>query len=220
MVIPDKQIHNNFKKFESIFLKYCSAEKIFTEVIPYHEFKSLPYHAFYVLEGAMSLKITGSEGEEKISAVVKHGSFYTQCSKTRLTNALSSFLSCPSPKVKMLVFTKNDFERLIHDHTEISLALLHFYEDLTTSLQCELKDILFSDGKKRLCNHLYACSLANQSLEIKTTQEEIGKHIGLDRTNVSKYLSELKVAQVIETKRNKVLIKQLDQIIAIANQER
>lgn len=81
MIIPDKQIHNNFKQYESVFLQYSSMERIYTEAIPYHEFKNSPYQAFYVLEGAMSLKITGADGEEKISAVVKHGSFYTQSSK-------------------------------------------------------------------------------------------------------------------------------------------
>jgi len=217
MIIPDKQIHNNFRQYESVFLQYSSMERIYTEVIPYHEFKNSPYHAFYVLEGAMSLKITGADGEEKISAVVKHGSFFTQSSKTMLPSALSSFMSCPSPKVRVLVFTKEEFKQLISEHIEIVLSLIRFYEDLTTSLQCELKDILFFDGKKRICNHLYACYLANNSLEIKTTQEMIGKHIGLDRTNVSKHLSELRALGIIETRRNLIHILNLEQIIEISN---
>lgn len=217
MVIPDKQIHNNFKKYESVFKSYTKREVVYTQVIPYHELKNGSYCAFYVLEGNMSLKITGSNGEEKITAVLKHGSFFTTCSKSMLPSALSSFLSCPSPMIRMLVFTKEEYEKLIYENPVIALEQIFFYEDLTISLQCELKDLLYFDGKKRLCNHLYACYLAKGSLEIKTTQEEIGKHIGLDRTNVSKYIAELRELHMIETKRNRIIILELDRIIDIAN---
>ncbi len=45
----------------------------------------------------------------------------------------------------------------------------------------------------------------------------IGKHIGLDRTNVSKHLSELRALEIIETRRNLIHILKLEQIIEISN---
>lgn len=217
MIVPDKQISNNFMNYESKFLELGANDITYTNVIPYRDMLQSQYYAFYVLDGKMSLKISGVNGEENITAVLQRGSFYTLCSEKTNKSATSSFFATPIPSVRMLAFTKKQLHQLLMENPEMVRDVLIFYEELIVMLQCEMKDILFCDGRKRLCKHLIQCYRSCGSTEIVTTQETIGKHIGLDRTNVAKYLAELRKENLILTKRNRVCILDLDAIRAIGD---
>ncbi len=201
-----RDLRNDFRTYEPLLKQAAASEFLMEQICTYEKMQELGYAGFYMMEGQCRLMISGPGGAEKISAVLKRGSFLQLYSRSMLSRANRYFYIEPYPAVRMLAFDETAFMNLLRLEPELALKLLQFYENLSASLLCDLRDALFCDGKKRVCNLLYDMSQAEGVDTIRISQEKISMYVGLERSNVARCLKQLKLEGMIETGRGYVKI--------------
>ena len=209
MALPYRNLNNNFSSYQDILQKYSTGKITLTNLHSFDELLNMPYHGYYVLSGHCRLLIGQGRGVEKVNAVLKHGSFLPFYSRSQIPQCRNSLFLEPYPEVEFLVFDKNHFEELIIENREFLLKIMTFYGNLSTSLQYDMSEILYSNGLKRVVNFLYNSLSEYDDQEnptIPATQELLASYISMDRTNVAKYLKELKEMGIIKTIRGKIMI--------------
>lgn len=213
-----RDLKNNFIGYEPLLKQMATCGLLMEQIITYEQLQKLGYAGYYIIEGQCRLMISGPGGAEKISAVLKRGSFLQLYSRTMLSRANRYFYVEPYPSVRMLAFDEKAFTGLLMTEPELTLKLLRFYENLSASLLCDLRDALFCDGKKRVCNLLYDMSQAEGGNTINISQEKISMYIGLERSNVTRCLKQLKEEGIIETGRGYVRIMDVRRLGELVNQ--
>ena len=212
-----RDLKNDFTGYEPLLKRLATCELLMEQIITYEEMRELGYAGHYIVDGQCRLMVSGPGGAEKIGAVLKRGSFLQLYSKSMLSRASQCFYTEPYPTVRMLAYDETAFMNLLRSEPELTLKLLGFYENLSASLLCDLRDALFCDGKKRVCNLLFDMSMARGADVIHISQEEISMYVGLERSNVARCLKQLKQEGIVETGRGKVKIVDREKLGGLVN---
>ncbi len=216
-MITQRNLNNDFSEYLSVIREYSSGTGRYSGLMSFRELLDKPYAAYYILSGCCRLLIGRSNGQQKVNAVLKEGSFLQVYSRSQAACAGDIMMFEPFPEVEVLLFEKDNYERMLSEHPEIMRKLLTFFEDLTVSVQCDMYDLLYTDGYERLVRFLHrtACQdRTNRSDEISAdtpctitaTQEMISDFIALDRTNVARAVGALKKQGILETRRGRIII--------------
>lgn len=213
-----RDLKNNFTDYEPVLKQKATCELMMDQMISYEQMRELGYAGYYIIDGKCRLMLSGPGGTEKISAVLKRGSFLQLYSRSMLARANRYFYVDPDPSVRLLAFDEEAFTELLKEEPELTLKLLRFYENLSASLLCDLRDALFCDGKKRVCNLLYDMSQAEEGDTIRISQEKISMYIGLERSNVTRCLKQLKEEGIVENGRGFVRIVDAKRLGELVNQ--
>lgn len=213
-----RDLQNSFLDYEQVFFEFTDKKVSMNRIMTFSDLQKELYYGYYVLDGMCRLVIANPKGGEKVTAVLRHGSFLSFYSRSQLERARHSMLLEPYPEVTALAFGKEEYEAMIREHGEIAMRLLRFYEDLTVSILCDLRDVLYCDGLKRVCNLIYDVAKAGGEDQVFLTQEEISRFIALDRTNVAKAMKTLREEQIIETSRGRIKIRDVRRLQELVNE--
>lgn len=212
-----RDLKNDFTDYEPLLKQKATCEILMEQMITYEQMREMGYAGYYIADGRCRLMISGPGGAEKISAVLKQGSFLQLYSRNMLSRANRYFYVEPYPSVRMLAFDEEAFTDLLKTEPELTLKLLRFYENLSASLLCDLRDALFCDGRKRVCNLLFDMSQAEGGDTIHISQEKISMYVGLERSNVTRCLKQLKEEGIVETGRGYVRIVETERLGELVN---
>jgi CRP-like cAMP-binding protein len=112
------------------------------------------------------------------------------------------------------VFDRKRFSKYINENAKLNIAMYEAYIKLVALQSLELSNQLFSTGLEKISNFFYIYLKNTKQAENKLpfNQYEIGEFVGLNRANVAKYLKILRDQDVIETHRNYVIVKNMENL--------
>ncbi len=224
-MITQRNLNNDFTEFLPVLKKYSCGTFCCSSLMSYGELIDKPYAAYYVLSGSCRLLIGRSDGLRKVNAVLQNGSFLQLYSRSQAEYARQIMMFEPCPEVELLLFGHQEYEQMLVENPVIMRKLLTFYEDLSVSVQCDMYDLLYTDGYERLVRFLnLTASQEEQKLTdtsapciISATQEMISDFIALDRTNVARALGALKKQGILETRRGRIIINSIPALQELAD---
>jgi CRP/FNR family transcriptional regulator len=123
---------------------------------------------------------------------------------------------------ELCLIPKDDLVRFAQERPQLALRLTKWVGDQFRELQIKLEDLLFKDVPTRLARLLerLACDEGQHTSEgieiaLKLTHQEIAELIGSTRETTTLLLNQLRRAEVIERRRGRLLITDLQKLQTI-----
>lgn len=66
---------------------------------------------------------------------------------------------------------------------------------------------LFSTGLEKIAHFLYSAVTNSGNPVVLISQDDLANFVGMNRANVAKYLKQLREEKIIETARNRIIVK-------------
>jgi CRP/FNR family transcriptional regulator, cyclic AMP receptor protein len=193
--------------------EYGPGESIFTK-------SQAADQMFIVLNGRVKIFSPSSSKKRKTFAYLQPGDFFGEMAllegKPRSASAEASEFT------KLLIITKRDFERLlVHDHPQLSIYLLRTFSARLRRANEEIEGLLFRNILGRVAKTLNDLGKRGEKrrggiqLVDHYTQQELADLVGTTREPLTRALSALRRAQLVENLDGRYFIKDPAKLEAI-----
>lgn len=208
--LADKDIKEIYKI--SRIKEYGPGEPIFAK-------SESAYHIFVVLSGRVKIFARSRGKKRKTFAYLGPGDFFGEMAlleaKTRSASAEAVDYS------KLLVITNADFRRLLLSDPELTLFLLRTVSQRLRAANEEIEGLLFQNILGRVSKTL--STLAKRGEKVRDgvllsehyTQQELADLVGTTREPLTRALSALRRAQLIDARENRYLILEPAKLAAL-----
>jgi CRP-like cAMP-binding protein len=194
---------------------YKKSELIFRE-------GSLPSGIFYMVEGKVKKYKVDKDGKEQIIYVANKGEFmgyHALLAEERYPDSAAAL------EQSLIAFIpKEDFLEVLDKSPTLSRRLLKSLSHEFTVLTNGLSLFAQRSVRERLALQLivlrekYKVNFEpGTAVEINMSREDLASLVGTARENVVRVLSELKDAGIVETNGRKIIVLDVNQLIAMAN---
>ncbi|GAB4193133.1 MAG: Crp/Fnr family transcriptional regulator [Roseiflexaceae bacterium] len=160
-----------------------------------------PAGLFFVQRGRVRLARTAPDGREQVLAMIGKGEHF---------NAVPLFDDHPNPAtaramslVVCLVLPPTALFKLIHQHPDLSLALLREMAGQLRELVVLVEDLAFRSVRERLARQLLR-EAAGGAAEL--TQQELAEHTGTVREIAGRALRQLAEEGLVRLQRGRVIV--------------
>ena len=163
--------------------------------------------SYYILDGIAALKIINESGLEQILFYLCKGSLYPiNTIKTPLS--MDGYLHVIAvTDLTVLTFPAGLLSKMIEESHGFAEAAIEHYVKYTNVLLCKILLHSYNDSTKCVCSFLYLHHVYYVTNNIiNLTQEQIGQLLGLSRVQVARVFSILREENIIETKRNNIIV--------------
>lgn len=175
---------------------------------------------FIVLNGRVKIYTPSSSKKRKTFAYLRPGDFFGEMAllegKPRSASAEASAYT------KLLTIAKRDFQRLLtEDHPELSLYLLKVFSERLRRANEEIEGFLFRNILGRVAKTLNDLSKRGEksrggiTLPEHYTQQELADLVGTTREPLTRALSALKRAQLVEFVGGRYFIKDPEKLSSL-----
>ena len=204
---------DDFSEFEEYFKTIKIGTRSYKKNEDVNGFGKTMDEMYYILSGTMAGAFLHESGNVKTSAF--YGKGYLAPLYFPGENKILLFFSFTAvTDLTVYVFDRKRFSKYINENAKLNIAMYEAYIKLVALQSLELSNQLFSTGLEKISNFFYIYLKNTKQAENKLpfNQYEIGEFVGLNRANVAKYLKILRDQDVIETHRNYVIVKNMENL--------
>ena len=196
--------------------EYGPGEAIFAKYAP-------ATHLFIVLDGRVKIFTRSSGKKRKTFAYVRCGDFFGEMAL--LEHKPRSAAAEAVDFTKLLIIENADFQRLLSRDRGLALCLLRAVSDRLRKANEEIESLLFSNVLGRVAKTLYDLSRRGERkhggvwLSERYTQQELADLVGTTREPLTRAVSALRRAQVLELRGERYLIRDMQKLEAICTMQ-
>ena len=124
--------------------------------------------------------------------------------------------------MKVLEFTKDQFQKMFETNTALSEQVVNWYSMYINRFLFEIVHQEYNPSFVKICNLLYLLTInqpACSGLVIDMTQQELAEILGLSRIQLTRGLSDLRKQSIISTTRGKVHVIDLPALASLCSSE-
>lgn len=210
-MLSDDEAHEMSVEKESSF--YKKGQFVFLE-------GNKPGGLFCISKGIVKIFQTGSEGKEQIVRLAKSGDIlgYRSLISGESYNASAEVIEdaviCCIPKEK--------FFKLIHENANLSEKIMQLLSNDLKSAEVRITGLAQKPVRERLAETLlmlkeFFGTQQDGSINTTLTREDIANIVGTATETTIRLLSELKSENLISLSGKKIIIKDTDKLLKIAN---
>lgn len=192
--VTDLIVQRRYKKGQMIFFEGDVSDELFV-----------------ITSGKIKVYKYTKEGKEQIMYILSEGDFIGDLSL--LKKKEFKFNAEALVDTHICVLKKADFDKILIENPEISLNILEVLHDRIIKLENTVKNLGTKDIEERLANLLltfikdFGKPIGGEiELEIPLSREDLANFIGVTRETISRKLSNMQNAGVIELVGNKKII--------------
>ena len=185
---------------------------------------AFPTGIFYIIDGIVKKYTADKDGKEQIIYVANKGEligYHAILSENRFPDSAAAL-----EESKITFITNEDFLQAMKRSDILNRRLLKTLSHEFAVLANKLSMIAQRSVRERLALQLivlrekYKINFQpGMPVEINMGRNDLASLIGTVRENVVRILSEFKDAQILETKGRKIIVKDINQLIRIANSD-
>lgn len=165
-------------------------------------------HLHYILEGELALSAISPDGNERICMIIRKNMFYGEAHLYKEFPTL--FRVFATSPVSLLCFPLATARSLIDGSPEFRMSLLNGQAQKIVSMTGELVSLMSHTPEERVLNCLRDMAetvpLRDGEKEIRASQQEIARMLGMHRVTVNKALAVLKQRGSIRYGRGRVTL--------------
>src|SRR5918994_4298661 len=178
---------------------------------------------FMLKKGRVRIYRIGHDGREFTLTVVGAGTVFGEMSLTaqRLENAYAEAMD----RVVVCKMRKHDFERLIMDKPQVGLKVMSVLSERLSLAEDRMEDIALKEVPARLASfilHLVesegVMTAEGPKIPTRYTHRQLATMIGSKRETVTKAFTLLQQAGIIELRRRRIHIKDIQALKRVADQ--
>lgn len=204
---------SDFAVFEELFLKIEHQKRRYQKKETLSTNGDLMEEMFYILNGTMAFSFLHESGHVKASCFYGKGYLAPLYYPGDLEVFRSVTITAVS-ELDVLVFDRKKFKKYLNNNLELNEAMYKGYIELVGMLIQDNANQLFCNGMEKICNffYIYLENIKSDENIINLSQAEIMEFVGLNSTNVSKYLKVLRDEGIIKTERNKIIVLNIEKL--------
>ncbi len=161
---------------------------------------------YYVLEGMIRTSFIHESGHIKAFAFYGPYTFaplyYPGDYKIE-----GSLIFTASTDLRALAFDRKLLGHYLNKNPELNQAMYDAYMRLVVLLIEDNINQLFSTGLEKIAHFLYSTVTNSGNPVVLISQDDLANFVGMNRANVAKYLKQLREEKIIETARNRIIVK-------------
>lgn len=214
---------NEFKLFKNLSADEC--EKMAAYFKPCHFGKKQHVelsgpsrdYIYLVRSGRIKVSYLSPEGKEIIVTILQAGDIYSMHSEA-CTTAMEP--------AEIWYIGAEDFKEIIMQHPGLTMNLVRILGVILKNTNDALLNLAFKEVNSRLANLLLKMARETREtgvitergviLELGLTHEEIANIISSTRQTVTSILNRFEKAGIIEVRKKKIIVKNLEQLIEIS----
>jgi CRP/FNR family transcriptional regulator len=195
---------NEIKKLAKIarFKRYKKGEVIFN--------KNEIGTTFFIVKSGKVKIITNIGTKNKILSMIDENDFFGELAllgvKYRTASAVCDMDS------ELYVISRKDFQDFLIKNRDFAIKMLYTMAERLKKADEEIENLLFHNMFGRVVKFIYNLYNNENKTEIKISQQDIAKNLGTTRVPINRIISHLKARDIIETYREKIIIKDIDKI--------
>lgn len=178
---------------------------------------------FILKEGRVRLYQISPAGRELTLTVLEEGTIFGEM--TLLGQQLQSNYAAAATPCLLCLMSREDVKALLLDDPRIAYRLLETMSGRLLEAERRLSDVVFRHAPERVAAQLLAMPRAPGKLfgrqrapEVRCTHEELASLVGVYRETVTKVLNDFRQRQLIELKRGRIVLQDLDGLRALAEE--
>lgn len=197
---------DDFKQFEDYLLSIEHTVFECTKDTPLSGVGAPLDKEYYVLEGMIRTSFIHESGHIKAFAFYGPYTFaplyYPGDYKIE-----SSLIFTAATDLKALAFDRKLLGRYLNENLALNQAMYDAYMRLVVLLIEDNINQLFSTGLEKISHFLYSAITNSGNPVVLISQDDLANFVGMNRANVAKYLKQLREEEIIETARNRIIVK-------------
>lgn len=143
-----------------------------------------PAEFYYLLSGTARSFLTSPEGEERVLTLHRGGSLMGEASFFDGCPRVSSAVA--ETECRVVAVTWGDLEGTLARHPDLAIPMLRHLANTVGQLSRQVNDLSFQGSEGRLAAQLLR--EADETGQVRVTQEELGFRIGVTRVTVARLL--------------------------------
>jgi CRP-like cAMP-binding protein len=178
---------------------------------------------FILKEGRVRLYHISPTGRELTLAVLEEGTIFGEM--TLLGQQLHSNYAEAATPCLLCLMSREDVKALLLDDPRIAYRLLETMSGRLLETERRLADTVFRHAPERVAAQLLAMPRAagmrfgrQRAPEVRCTHEELASLVGVHRETVTKVLNDFRQRRLIELKRGRIVLQDLDGLRALGEQ--
>lgn len=197
--------HKKYKKGEYIFLPEESADRI-----------------FFLTEGRVKIGTYGDTGKEITKAILSSGEVFGELAlvgesrRRDFAYAMDDTVVC--------ILTVPEMKSLMREHNGLNMFLMKIMGSRMLEMEQRLESLVFKDSRTRVIEFLHSLGKnKGQRVGYETlvrrfmTHQEIANLTATSRQTVTTILNELRNEEILTFNRKRLLIRDMDRLIAAAH---
>lgn len=203
--------YNNFSYFEEYLLsvRHNVIKRIKGETINnYGEFFNYNY---YILNGKVRSTMISDTGHLRfVPTGYKKGAifplYYPSPVPFEQTVAFIAGADCT-----ILAYENVVMEECVNSNPDFNRAMYGCYVNMVNEMSEEINNHIYRTGIQNMCDFFLKTLEENPEWDdtLCFTQDELAFYIGLNRSNVARCLKQLREEEILETHRNKIIVKNI-----------
>jgi CRP-like cAMP-binding protein len=194
-------------------MRYKSGDLVFKK-------EDIGNNFFIVKSGRIKIFSAIGPQKKKTFAYLQKGDFFGEMSL--LGGKVRSASAQAMEESELLVISRKRFRELILQNPDFTLKLLHTLVERLTKCDNELESMMFHNILGRLADSIIALIGAkhpkdvSKNITVAIDQNELAEYMGTTRVPVCRAINTLKRSGVIEYKRGKLTVLNMDKLRAIS----
>lgn len=218
----EKARNNDFSDFENYLLSVQNTQIERKKGEAFSAANELFYCHYYLLSGSVQTYFFHESGNIKTSYIsFKKGAIFPLYTPDSVADEQNYVFSATSD-CKALILSRSILDDCLNSNVNFNRAMYACYYQLINNLNKELTNQTYLSGIENMCR--FFCTMLQDKKEnesiIMVSQDELCSYIGLNRSNIARCLKQLREDGVIETKRNKIIIKDIKKLYAYSTRKR
>jgi CRP-like cAMP-binding protein len=204
---------DDFSAFENYFSSIKHGVRKYKKNDPVNGYGEPMDEMYYIIDGTMSGSFIHESGNIKISSFYGSGYLAPLYFPGDL-EIMKSFAFTAVTDLEVYVFNRMTFDQYVNSNPELNIAMYSAYIKLVSLQGQEMSNQMFSTGMEKLCNffYVYLKNTNGQENVIPFSQHTIAEFVGMNRPNVAKYLKVLRDDDIIITHRNRIIVKNIEEM--------
>ena len=212
MLTPRFFFTEDFRKFQQYFLEQPHRKRAFRQGDYLWE-PGAPFQTIhYILSGIAQNYVEHENGHRKIISFHGSGTVFPgyhqqdyKIERSIITKAISD--------MQVLEFTKAEFQKMFEENSKLTAAVVEWFSMYVNLLLYDTAHQEYNHSFLKLCNLLYLLLGENregQHAPLKITQADLADLLGISRVNLTRGLTELRIQNIVSTRRKQITVVDLD----------
>lgn len=204
---------DDFSAFENYFSRIKHGVRKYKKNAPLSGYGEPMDEMYYILEGTMSGSFIHESGNVKTSSFYGKGYLAPLYFPGEL-EIMKAFAFTAVTDLEVYVFNRLTFDQYVNSNPELNIAMYSAYIKLVSLQGQEMVNQMFSTGMEKICNffYIYLKNTNGHENVIPFSQHTIAEFVGMNRPNVAKYLKVLRAENIIDTYRNRIIVKNIEKM--------
>ena len=171
--------------------------------------------AFYICEGGAQLFIEHDRGRKAL-ALFGEGALFAAGLYSDVLRYDFGLVLEVNTQMRTYSLRESVFQEMLRENGDFAFAVMDEMRELMGCLLFDMENQVFETGKSRLCDILYLCEEFGKEggAEVHVSQSELASIAGISRVQAERILRSLRKEGVIETRREKIIIRQPEVLLS------